>query len=471
MNLSLYRFGSFIFFVAFFLSCTKIVTTDIGSGLIPPVDGVITKDTILEVISKNAAYDTITVGISDDHVLGYTNDDIFGSTTASLNFQIAPPSHSFSWGFDKDDIILDSVVLCLKYNGAWGDTLQDLKLHVYSMDPEVIFDNDSSYKNTATFLKGKELTEFNTAHTVVIPKLSVVDTTDGAYKEVTTDQIRIRLNKAFGQQLIDYDSSTVYASDSTFYNYLRGLIVEPEQTGQALLKVNLTDTSTHLSLYYHKDTLTATKRFSPNVLTSASSNGIKRDYQDTQIPDYILNPDSNDNLIFMQTSPGTRATLKTPSLDSLQNMVVHRAEILMYQVPDKDTGIFTPPNLFLSAYSDSAKRSFTIPHDVTFSSGTINNLGQFGVAPKLLTDKKSVYYSFDVSRYVQGIVTRGEPVYDLILTAPYNQYIYPDINAIFSIPIASPALNAAAIGRVKLGGGSADDQYKMKLHIVYSLIK
>src|SRR6478609_5650570 len=139
MNSSLYRFGFFLIFITLFFACTKIVTTDIGSDLIPPVDGIITKDTFLTVMSKNVGYDTISVGISDDHVLGYTNDPIFGTTRASLNFQVAPPSNPFSWGFAPKDIILDSVVLCLSYKGAWGDTLKDLRLHVYSMDPEVIF--------------------------------------------------------------------------------------------------------------------------------------------------------------------------------------------------------------------------------------------------------------------------------------------------------------------------------------------
>ncbi|HEX5150175.1 MAG TPA: DUF4270 family protein [Parafilimonas sp.] len=470
MNLSLYRFGSFIVFITLFFSCTKIITTDIGSGLIPPVDGVITKDTLLTILSKNVGYDTISVGISDDHVLGYTNDPIFGTTAASLNFQVAPPSHPFSWGFDKKDIVLDSVVLCLDYKGSWGDSLQPLKLRVYSMDPEVIFRSDSAYRNTTTFLKGQELTEFNVAHTVDITKLNDVDTTDETYKEVTTNQIRIRLNNAFGQKLIDLDSASVYQSDSTFYNYLRGLIVEPEQTGQALLHVNLADTTTHLSLYYHKDTVTATRRFSPDVLTSASSNSILRDYSNTAIPGYIASHADNDAEIFMEASPGIRASLKTPALDSLKNMIVHRAEILMYQVPDDDTDIFTPPNLFLAAHSDSADRSFAIPNDITFYGNSISNLAQFGVAPKVLADSRSIYYSFDISRYVQGIVTNGEPVYDLVLIAPYNQYVYPTINSLYAIPISSPTLNTVATGRVRLGGGSAN-QYTMKLHIVYSLIK
>ncbi len=483
MNLPTSRFRLFTFFLGFIalvFSCTKIITTDIGSDLLPPIDGVITKDTVLDVITKNSGYDTVAVGISDDHALGYIDDkNNFGTTTASLNFQVAPPSIPFSWGIDKNDVIVDSVVLCLSYSSAWGDTLPSspLKLHVYKMDPEVVFNANTSYNNNISFEKAEELTENNTAKVVDISSLNDAGTTDSVYSETTTNQLRVRLNKSFGELLVSYDSATVYKSDLTFYNYLRGLIVEPEATGNALMRINLLDTATHLSVYYHgksnKDTLT--RRFSPDVSTSASSNTILRNYGGSQVPKYIPGTGTNDDLIFMQTSPGIYATLKIPGVLGLPNMIVHRAEVLMYQVPDLESDndqYLTPPNLFLSAYNPDSNHRFAIPFDVTILTNSITNLVQFGVAPKSQIDKntgrKTVYYSFDISRYVQSIVTKQDTLYDLILQAPYNQYIYPTKDAIYPVPISTPALNTAGIGSVKLGGGD-NDKYKMRLHIVYSL--
>lgn len=483
MNLRFSRFKIFVLFFVFaalIFSCTKIITTDIGSGLIPPVDGVNTKDTVLDVVSKNAGYDTVGVGISDDHVLGFVNDPVFGTTKASVNFQIAPTVSPFYLGIPKDSVVLDSVVLCLSYHSAWGDTLSSspLKLHVYSMDPEELFNANLTYSNNTTFEHAQELTEFGTAKVVDISTLNDVDSTV-FNKEETTNQLRIRLNKSFGQQLINYDSATVYQSDSTFYNSLRGLIVEPEENGNALMEINLLDTATHLSLYYHtldgKDTLT--RRFSPNSLTSASSNTILRDYQGTQIPSYVSSSNANDDLIFMQTSPGTYANLDISSLKGMPNVIVHRAEVLMYQVPDLNgnsaDAILTPPNLFIAAHMQDSVRRFAIPYDIIFN-GTITNLTQFGVAPKSQTDpntgRTTSFYSFDVSRYVQGVITRRDTLFNLVLYAPYNQYIYPNDSTIYAVPIASPSLNNVAIGRIRLGGGS-NQQYKMRLHIVYSPVQ
>jgi hypothetical protein len=474
MNLSLNRFTFFLFLAALFFSCTKIVTTDIGAGLIPPVDGVITKDTMLDVVSKNTGYDTVSVGISDNHVLGYINDNgVFGTTTASLNFQIAPTIAPFSWGISKDSIILDSVVLCLSYQSAWGDTTSasPLRLHVYSMDPEVVFRGDSSYNNTITFEKSQELTEFNTAKVVDISGLNDVDTT-AHYKEVATNQLRIRLNTSFAQQILQLDSATYYRSDSAFYTGIRGLIVEPEQTGNALLSLSLTDTATHLSVYYHSKNLidTLSRRFQPNSLTSASSNTILRNYQNSPIPSYIAGASThNDDLIFMQTSPGVYATIQTPGIGSLTNRIIHRAELLMYQVPDGNDQYLTPPNLFLAALGKDSTpaRRFAVPNDLIFSGTSFTNLAQFGVLPLSKSGSSPYYYSFDITRYAQGIVTKHDTVYNLVLYAPYNQYIYPAENFTYTIPIASPSLNTVGVGRVMLGGGS-NAQYKMRLHIVYS---
>lgn len=463
--------GALLFLVVLF-SCTKIITTDIGSGLIPPVDGVITKDTVIEVSTKNLGFDTISVGISDDHVLGYVNDPVFGKTTASINFQVAPETSPFARGINKDSIVVDSVVLSLKYKGVWGDSLQPLSLRVYSMDPENLFNSKSSYANTKKFIKGQELTEFNTAKYVDIRRLDDVDTIKGvAATEITTNQLRIRLNKSFGENILRLDSATYYTGDSAFYTYLRGIMVEPDATGQALMRMNLTDTTTRLSLYYHKlgggDTLV--KRFLPRALTSASSNTILRDYTGTEIPSYINRPDSNQDLIFMQTSPGTRAFINISNVKGMPNVIVHRAEILMNQVPyaSNDT-LLSPPNLFLAAYNKDSAHQFIIPYDVSVYNGSINNLTQFGVSPRL---KNGVYsYSFDISRYVQNIITRSDTLYNLVLTAPYNQYIYYDNTFQYALPISSPSLNYPATGRIRLGGGNNNNsQYKMRLHIVYSL--
>lgn len=476
-------------FVTLFFSCTKITNTNIGSRLFPPIDGVTTKDTILDVITKNVNFDTVAVGFSDDHVLGYiSNDPLFGTTSAGINFQVDLPYADYSFGADKNTLKFDSAVLSLKYTGLWGDSMKPLAIHVYEMDPENLFAADSSYPNTKSFEKGMEITANNVPKNVDITTLNDPDTiqTNSQYYEDATGQIRIQLSQAFGQKLLNqFDSTNAYVDDSTFHNYLKGFIIEVEQHGptNALVRINLADTGTRLSLYYRFPSTTsasgedtAVRRFTASSLSCASSNTITRNYSNTPIPTVVpSNANPQDSILYIQTSPGIYAKIQIPGLSGLPNMIVHRAELLMQQIPDATSSLdalFTAPNLFVAAYSkDSAKR-FAIPNDIVYSSGVISNLTSFGVHPiaktDLITGNAQSTYSFDLSRYTQGIVTRKDSTYDLILWAPYNYYMSNVEATPYTYPISTPALNPVAIGRVRLGGGN-NTQYRMRLHVVYSL--
>ena len=71
------------------------------------------------------------------------------------------------------------------------------------------------------------------------------------------------------------------------------------------------------------------------------------------------------------------------------------------------------------------------------------------------------YYNFNISRYVQQIVTERTRSYDLRLYAPFN-LSYPQYSTTF-IPFG----NNIAFGRVRIGSGS-NPNYRMRLRIVYS---
>jgi hypothetical protein len=107
-------------------SCTKIDTTTVGQGLIPPVDGVNTllADTFT-INCENGLFniDSSVLFKTDDNVLGYTQPNAqFGSTTANMYVQFHPTS-GFNWRAKRDSIIIvnqgttvqgfDSAFLCL----------------------------------------------------------------------------------------------------------------------------------------------------------------------------------------------------------------------------------------------------------------------------------------------------------------------------------------------------------------------
>ncbi len=304
-----------------------------------------------------------------------------------------------------------------------------------------------------------------------------------SFNEAAINQVRIKLNNDFGEKLLnEYDSSLYYKNDTLFRAVLNGFKIKAEATGNALLRINLEDTNTKLAIYYRfKDTSgdfdTAVRYFRINSFNSANSNYIERDRNQAEVSNYFpLNANAEDSLLYLQTTPGLYSTLKVPGLSGLPNVIVHRAELLMEQISDESAdskdNIFTPPSLFLAAFHPDTMRYFTVPYDVQFLSGTVSNLFSFGVFPiaKTSITGKTIYkYNFDITRYVQGIVTRGEPVYDMKLYAPFNGFIAPSPTALFSYPISSPSINYVGIGRIRIGGGKHATG-KMRVHIIYSLI-
>jgi len=500
MNLSVVKkqFALVLLLLVFFFSaCTKIVTTDIGTGLIPPVDSVTTKEMYFDIVSKNIA-DTITrVGTGDDHSLGYVNDPLFGQTTATINVQLKPTSFPFYFPVGKDSLSIDSTVLVLSYRGIWGDSIPPLAFRAYEIlsdgvPKDVDLSADSVYPTNRVVTRGNEITE-NKAPKYVSP--TTLDDSIYPSFEQAANQLRIPLDKSYGDKLLhSYDTSYAYKNDSLFDSLFRGYQIVPQATGNALLRINLSDTNTKLAIYFKytsRDsgkTVTAVRYFRCNQYTCGSTNYIQRNRNGKEVESYLppsSNGAPNDSLIFIDANPGIYARLLIPALDSgkLSTMIIHRAEILMEQVPDlgsNSDAILTPPNLFITPFSKDSSRRFALPNDVQLSSGYISNQSMFGCYPSTKKDPYSgrtiSKYSFDISRYVQGIITRHEKSYPLILYGPsVRDFVYAtetSLIQVFTGVISSSAgayipLNAPASGRVRLGGAN-HSAHKMRLHIVYS---
>lgn len=487
----------FIISILVFAACTKIITTDIGGGLIPPVDGVNTKEFWMDVTTKNIKDTPNSVAHDDNHALGYINDPLFGVTKATINLQLKPESFPFYIPVNtKNDslIAVDSLVMVLSYRSAYGDTAQDLALRVFELnqDETPVDGNplrvDTIYPTDYNLDHGLELTENGMPHTVHISDLP--DSVHPMF-EAATNQLRIRLNASYGLHLLrDLDTNYAYKADSNFNKTIWGYQVVPEAVGNSLLKINLADTNTKMAIYFRykvRDSIgkidTAVRWFRSNSYNCGSSNYIThtRPTGVGQAGRYIATADVSDSLIFIDAAPGIYASIKIPGLklDTMTNKIIHRAELVMEQVPDVTSNgdtYFGTDNLFLTPFNQDSGRRFALPNTFSFTGGYLSSLYLYGCYPVKKTDdntgRETNYYSFDLSRYLQGIITRKEKYFDLILYAPFKDYVYVNetLNLQYPIaPLTSP-LNDPAFGRVRLGGGN-NTRYKMRFHVVYSDLK
>ena len=482
-----------ILLTIFSWNCTKLDTTDIGSDLLPAVDNVNTFDTLLTINSTQGFFDDSTaIGKSDDYALGeITNDPLFGKTNANIYMQLKPPFYPYYFGNAGDTLIaLDSVVLCLKYKGFWGDSMQQIHLEVR----EVV---DNTFRDSV--LKENK-TAYKPAIGNILGSADIDVKTLGNYIKFTNrrdsvkNQICIKISaSAWAALLFNRDSIKANTSNNAFYTdsayrfFYNGIAVIASG-GNGLLYASLSDTATKIEIHYKRknhgvtDSVYTSFRFNPinqpissNSLVSNSSNYILR----TRSGYPVNNPAPGDH--YLQTSPGTFVSLNIPGLAGLSNRIIHRAEIIVEQVPTNaiTDEIFSAPNFLYLDLKDTGANNNYKPiyydlntsefYDPDFKSAIpyfVNSIDflYFGGYRRGKTDQfgnQIKYYTFNISRYVQHIVTNRIPAYGMRLYAPFNINYLQYSNAYI------PFGNNIAFGRVRIGSGS-NPNYRLRLRIVYS---
>ncbi len=481
------RISVILFIGVLFSACTRIGTTEMGLGLLPSSDAFNTKDTILTVETVTVDRpDSLRVYGSDDHVVGtITNDALFGSTTASLYFNLKPAYFPYTVRGSKDSLKVDSAVLILSYKGFYGDSTKPVTFNLRRISANTPLTPDSSVASNYPEVYNIQ-TDATMANPYTLDFTHVHDSVINRF-EAAKDQIRIPLNKTFTDMFLKvFDSNTAYKTDTTLRQYFPGFALTTSNNNNVLVIVNLLDTNTKLGLYYTTNsTSTATPGardtvvdyFKFTVSDNGDANFIKRNRAGSEASRHL--GVANDSLIYVQTSPGTLVKIKVPGLKNFANKVIHRAELIAEQVPTTSPNALesqwtAPSYLFLGAYDSASNSIRNVPNDYQ---GTVNaaQFARFG--GKLIYKSIQGYdnvasYNFDLSRYMQGVVSRKDSVFDLRLMAPVNdsiRYVPPHpYNLSGGVDYISRAVaNQPAIGRVRLGGGS-HSKFRMRLHVYYS---
>lgn len=480
-----------IFSALVFSACTRVATSELGLGLLPSIDAFNTKDTTLDVITETVDRpDSTRVYGSDDHIVGaITDDPAFGTTNASMFFHMKPSFFPFFIAGSKDSLVVDSAILILAYKGFYGDTTKPVKIQLKRISAATPLEINKLYaSNYPEFYNLK--TDQNLGETT----LDFARVGDSLYTrfEASTNTIRIKLSKSFANQFLkEFDSTNAYRNDTTLRTYFPGfsLSTDASTNRNVLVKINLLDTNSKLALYYNTNSTaltdvykrdTSVVNFKFSIYNNGDANFIKRNRVGSASASH-LGKVSNDSLVYVQTSPGTMVKVKIPGIKNFANKIIHRAELIAEQVPANSNtsnleAQFLPPRyLFLGVYDTLTKAIRNVPNDFT---GTTNASSFIQFGGKLFYKSINGYdnvasYNFNISRYVQGVISRTDSLFDFRIIAPVNDSIslvppYPYNKVAPTQDYLTTAIgNQAAIGRVVLGGGNRT-KFKMRLHIYYS---
>lgn len=488
-------------FSLFGWNCTKLDTTDIGSDLLPAVDNVHTFDTTLFINSTQESYysDSTYISKYDDYAVGsISNDPLFGSTKASIYMQLKPPFYPYYFGSPGDTINkatdIDSVVLCLRYKGFWGDSTVPVHLEVQEVF-DYIF-KDSVYKEYRTNYKPNVTgTVLATANIDVRTLGNYIKLSNG--RDSVNNQIRIKLPASWAAQLFGRDSTkngpnNAFYNDSLYRVAYHGIAVIGGNGGNGLMYASLADTATKLEIHYRKKTLGAggkidsvysSFRLNPVADPSGAANAPRSNTSNYILRNrsaLVLNPPAGEH--YLQTAPGTFVNLNIPGLAGLSNRIIHRAEIIVEQIPTNAVldEVFSTPNFLYLDLKDTGTANKWKPLYFDLNTSELYdpdykttvpylpsqiNYQYYGAYRRSKTDvfgNPIKYYNINVSRYVQQIVTNHTPVYNMRLYAPFNLN-YPQ----YSVYDYSAYGNNIAFGRIRIGSGT-NPNYRLRLRIVYS---
>jgi Domain of unknown function (DUF4270) len=479
--------------VIIFSACKKLNdSTELGGGLIPPVDNINTFDTSITVLTYNDTlkfmYDSIRLGPGEEFFLGKINNDpFFGKTDARLFLELKPASYPNVFANWTDSITaIDSVVLVLDYVENYGDSVTPQNINVYEVDQSSNFTPDSFY-----LIRANNFTYSNLLGTKNVIPQRLKDSVK-IFGDTTSNQLRIKLNNSFGQRLLGYDTSSnaitgAYKNDSVFRSKFKGFALQSMNSGNSIMGFAIAGGGTKLAVYYkywnkfpNIDTTVTYFTFKTGITgaNSAAANYVIRDYSGTPALASLNNGTAPDPVLYLQNTPGTYASLKIPDLALVNNRVIHRAELYMEQIYDISDSLFRSPNfLYVDAVDPtitSTPQIFrTIPYIMDYNPQSGFNFAAFGVAPVMGTDNSSNRirtWKFDLTRYIQHILTNTQTSYELRLM-PNSQIagITRFAGSITDIPIPQPFIinSTVAKGRIRVGGGNHPSQ-RMKLRLIYS---
>ena len=446
-----------ILVILFFAGCRKINdSTTIGNGIIPAVDNISTFETVLAAETDNFLLtDSTRVLTTDVMALGHIqNDEAFGQVHADGYFSIVPPNTMIYPFYQKDSIVaIDSVILSLAYEGLYGDTNTTSTLRVFEISQQAGFVDTTLYRydHPAFTTNGSELG----SKSFLLKKLK--DTITLIRRKDTTkvvNVLRIPLAASFGTRLSNYDTTLTanggYRSDSLFKKLFRGFAIRADNSGNGLTYVNPTSPNTKLIVYYRVNKNgavdTTFTEFYHSKTTQA--NLVKRT-PGGEWGSYLANSQTSDDKVFIAASPGSGATINIPGLDTLSNVVVHKAELILTPIPTNQQGSFAfPPNLLLDRINSRGDTALTFDLDM----GTRDNFGSFTYdqarfGGTLLRDST---YRFDITRYVQKIVTNDSANYKLRVYAPGRTNLYSPLYRYWGLV---PVNSWVGYGRIVFAGG------------------
>jgi hypothetical protein len=452
--------------VVFAGACKK--ETGIGADLLPGNDLLSAKNTdTFTLYTKTVADGALRSDKLSKVYLGVINDPIFG-------FQ----KSSFAIELDRGDVILDdtlkpyivdSVVLFIKYNTIFGDSTigQDFNISTISTK---IDENTAYYSNNTSFTPTTLLANITNYKFSPSQKVGLFTTdtigTPGIFRAV--------LPNSFATDLLSKDA--IQLRDSLYFkNYLPGILVEnSNNNGNAMAEMDLSSVYSGIYIFY-KDKKNTQRIMRLKTSESVAFNGQLRSRQNginffnntlsSTVQNVVSSGLVSDSVNYLLGQSGSLLKISLPTIGNLGKVAVNKAILSVTQIQNNSQkDLYAPFALLLLKRNTSGNLEAISTFNNDYKEG-------YSYADSVATDgsgNKLLRYSFNLSKYIQNIASGKETNTDLYIA----NYGYAGIDGSVNT-LGSSALffNYSPARLVLAGSNYSDPRFKMKLNIIYTLLK
>jgi len=261
---------------------------------------------------------------------GRVTNNTFGSVTATSFLEVGVGSSTFTAATGAQ---VDSMVLSLDYDDAYGDTTQDLTINVHRLQ--------EPFQETETYYSFKSLKYDPTPLGSVIFKPTPLGPSyvpvNGTAKIRKPTPVRIRLSNALAAEFLAQSGTTGLSNQAQFVTNFPGIALTGGTNANSAVSFGPGADSTYLKIYYksggtkysYQFNIAADNDYFTNIATDRTGTPLAA----LKLAGDSLPARSTNNQVYLQESTGLKTKISFPDLKNLKqqagDVAINRAELII----------------------------------------------------------------------------------------------------------------------------------------------